>query len=77
MASHDLTMVSRHASTVACLNRGMHCHAPPDQIDHEEISQLFGRHVEFIIHGDVPHRVVRKHEDAGDGAPSATAEEDR
>lgn len=74
MASHDLTMVSRHASTVACLNRSMHCHAAPDEVDHEEISRMFGRHVEFIIHGDVPHRVVRRHENSADGHADVTKE---
>ena len=62
MASHDLTMISQHASTVACLNRGMHCHSSPDELDHGKISELFGTHVEFLIHGDVPHRVVKRHD---------------
>jgi len=69
MASHDLTTVSEHCSTVACINRTMHCHSAPRELDHEQLSKVFGAHVEFLIHGDVPHRVVRRHDDPGDGGP--------
>jgi zinc transport system ATP-binding protein len=68
MASHDLTTVSEHCSTVACINRTMHCHSAPDKLDHEALSKVFGAHVEILVHGDVPHRVVRRH-DALDAAP--------
>ena len=78
MASHDLTMVSEHCSTVACLNRRMHCHSAPALVDHERLSELFGTHLELIFHGDVPHRVVRRHEEpsasqgGAEGDPPAT-----
>lgn len=67
MASHDLTMVSRHCDTVACLNRRMYCHSRPEELDHARIAEMFGTHVEFFIHGDIPHRVVHKHEPAPPG----------
>ena len=66
MASHDLTTVSEHCSTVACINRTMHCHSAPRELDHEQLSKVFGAHVEFLIHGDVPHRVVRRHDAEGE-----------
>jgi len=69
MASHDLTTVSEHCNTVACINRTMHCHSAPRELDHEQLSKVFGAHVEFLIHGDVPHRVVRRHDAQGDVAP--------
>jgi len=74
MASHDLTMVSRHCDTVACLNRRMHCHSRPEELDHAQLAKLFGRHVEFFIHGDIPHRVVGRHEEPGDGGAAASSE---
>jgi len=69
MASHDLTTVSEHCSTVACINRTMHCHSAPRELDHEQLSKVFGAHVEFLIHGDVPHRVVRRHDSTGEVKP--------
>ncbi|MHC5057961.1 MAG: metal ABC transporter ATP-binding protein [Planctomycetota bacterium] len=74
MASHDLTTVSEHCSTVACINRTMHCHSAPTELDHEQLSRVFGAHLEILVHGDVPHRVVRRH-DAPEEAPKDKDEE--
>jgi len=74
MASHDLTTVSEQCSTVACINRTMHCHSAPAELDHEQLSKLFGAHLEILVHGDVPHRVVRRH-DAPEGASEDTTDD--
>jgi zinc transport system ATP-binding protein len=71
MASHDLTTVSEHCSTVACINRTMHCHSAPTELDHEQLSKLFGAHLEILVHGDVPHRVVRRHDAPEDASPES------
>jgi len=70
MASHDLTMVSRHCGMVACINRQMHCHSRPEELDYQKLADQFGRHVELFIHGNVPHRVVSRHEDDEAAAPA-------
>jgi zinc transport system ATP-binding protein len=60
--SHDLSIVSSYAKSIACVNRTVYFH------DHAEITedllnQVYQCPVDVIAHGPVPHRVLHLHED--------------
>lgn len=60
MVSHDLGTICSYVKTIACVNRELHYHnsnlITPEQL------QSYHCPIELITHGQVPHRVLRKHE---------------
>jgi len=64
LVSHDIGAISRHVSSVACLNRKLYHHGHKD-ITPEVIESLYGCPIDLIAHG-TPHRVLHKHEQPGD-----------
>jgi|UniRef100_A0A7V6A2H0 zinc transport system ATP-binding protein len=62
MVSHDIGAVATHVDDIICLNRRVHVHAPPP-IGRIALENTFGCAVEYLFHGEVPHRVVRGHDD--------------
>jgi zinc transport system ATP-binding protein len=61
IVSHDIGAVARHVDDVVCLNRRIHVHeAPP--IGRLALESTFGCSVEYLFHGEIPHRVVRRDE---------------
>ncbi|HKL13732.1 MAG TPA: ATP-binding cassette domain-containing protein, partial [Halanaerobiales bacterium] len=63
VVTHDITAISTHFDSVACLNRNLHYHGDKN-ITREDLDQVYGCPVELIAHG-VPHRVLAEH-DEGD-----------
>ncbi len=62
MVSHDIGAISHHVGDIICLNRRVYVHqAPP--IGRLGLEQAFGCSVEYLFHGEIPHRVVRIHDD--------------
>jgi len=61
MVSHDIGAVASHVDDIVCLNRRVHVHAPPP-IGRLALENTFGCSVEYLFHGEIPHRVVRGHE---------------
>lgn len=61
MVCHDVGAVSRYVDDVICINRRIHLHQPPP-IGRLGLEQTFGCSVEYLFHGEVPHRVVRSHD---------------
>ncbi len=60
MVCHDLNVISQFFDDVICLNRTIHVHqAPP--IGKVGLERTFGCSVEYLVHGEVPHRVVCEH----------------
>ncbi len=58
VVSHDIGAVSRHVDDIICINRRIHVHqAPP--IGRLGLESTFGCSVEYLFHGEIPHRVVR------------------
>jgi zinc transport system ATP-binding protein len=58
VVSHDIGGVSRHVDDIICINRRIHVHqAPP--IGRLGLESTFGCSVEYLFHGEIPHRVVR------------------
>jgi len=65
MTSHDLTAVFSEVKTIACLNRTLHYHGR-DKLSAESIGKTYQCPVDIITHGDVPHRVLPIHRNAGE-----------
>jgi zinc transport system ATP-binding protein len=59
IVSHDIGAVARHVDDVVCLNRRVHVHEPPP-IGRLALENTFGCSVEYLFHGEIPHRVVRR-----------------
>jgi zinc transport system ATP-binding protein len=62
MVSHDIGAVSEHVKDIVCLNRRIFVHQPPP-IGRLGLEKTFGCSVEYLFHGEIPHRVVRIHDD--------------
>lgn len=58
MVSHDIGAVAAHVDDIVCLNRRVHVHSPPP-IGRVALENTFGCAVEYLFHGEIPHRVVR------------------
>lgn len=61
VVSHDIGAVARHVEEVVCLNRRLYVHEPPP-IGRLALESTFGCSVEYLFHGEIPHRVVRRDE---------------
>ncbi|MGQ9687770.1 MAG: metal ABC transporter ATP-binding protein [Desulfobaccales bacterium] len=62
LVSHDIGAVATHVDDIVCLNRRVHVHAPPP-IGRLALESTFGCAVEYLFHGEIPHRVVRSRDD--------------
>jgi zinc transport system ATP-binding protein len=63
LVTHDIGVVSDHATKVACLNRRLYTH-DSGEITEDMLTSAYQCPVELIAHG-VPHRVLRTHEQEG------------
>jgi zinc transport system ATP-binding protein len=54
--------VARHMDDVVCINRRIHAHQPPP-IGRLGLENTFGCAVEYLFHGEIPHRVVKAQDD--------------
>jgi zinc transport system ATP-binding protein len=62
IVSHDIGAVARHMDDVVCINRRIHVHQPPP-IGRLGLESTFGCAVEYLFHGEIPHRVVKAQDD--------------
>lgn len=62
IVSHDIGAVARHVDEVVCINRRIHVHQPPP-IGRLGLESTFGCSVEYLFHGEIPHRVVKARDD--------------
>jgi zinc transport system ATP-binding protein len=62
MVSHDIGAISEHVKEIVCLNRRIYVHQSPP-IGRLGLEKTFGCSVEYLFHGEIPHRVVRIHDD--------------
>ncbi|HNW58763.1 MAG TPA: metal ABC transporter ATP-binding protein [bacterium] len=59
LVSHDVGVVSRYVSTVACLNRRLVAHGRPQEVlGSETLEGMYGCDALYFQHGEVPHMVV-------------------
>ena len=61
LVSHDVGTLLPMVKNVACVNETLHYHAGADMSD-EWLSEKYSCPIEIVGHGDLPHRVLRKHE---------------
>jgi zinc transport system ATP-binding protein len=62
VVSHDIGAVARHVDDIICINQRIHVHQPPP-IERLGLENTFGCSVEYLFHGNIPHRVVTVHDD--------------
>ncbi len=60
MTNHDIGTIIQNVKNIACINRTLHYHAS-SELSEEWIEKHFGCPIEMIAHGDIPHRVLKKH----------------
>lgn len=60
MVSHDLGIIASYVKTIACVNGGLHYH-PSNLID-EKVLASYECPIDIITHGDLPHRVLTRHD---------------
>lgn len=60
LVSHDIGTVVSNVKNIACVNETIHYHSGSD-INSDWVEEHFGCPFEIIGHGDIPHRILRKH----------------
>ncbi|WP_232300385.1 metal ABC transporter ATP-binding protein [Desulfonatronovibrio magnus] len=58
--SHDLSVLSSHAKSVACVNKNLYFH-DSSEISQDMLEKVYHCPVELITHGSIPHRVLKHH----------------
>jgi len=66
VVSHDLSILSSYARSVACVNKTVHYHDQAE-ITPAMLESSYPCPVELVAHGPLPHRVLREHAQAGCG----------
>lgn len=57
--THDMSFVSSHVKSIACLNKKLYYHGEP-ALDEALVQQAYGCPIDLLAHG-VPHRVLQEH----------------
>lgn len=60
VVSHDLSVLSSHAKSVACVNRTLFYHDAAE-LTQGMLESVYHCPVELVAHGPLPHRVLRDH----------------
>ncbi len=61
VVSHDLSILSSYAKSVACVNKTLFFHDQPE-FTKNMVEATYHCPVELIVHGPMPHRVLKDHE---------------
>lgn len=61
LVSHDIGTVLAMVKNIACVNETLHYHAGSD-VSEDWLGNKFPCPIELIGHGDLPHRVLKKHD---------------
>ncbi|MGQ1890180.1 metal ABC transporter ATP-binding protein [Thermophagus sp. OGC60D27] len=59
LISHDIGTISSIVKTIACVNGTLHYH--PSNVLTAEVLQVYNCPIDLITHGELPHRVLKKH----------------
>jgi zinc transport system ATP-binding protein len=62
LVSHDVGSIISLVKNIACVNETLHYHAGSD-ISEEWLDRHYICPVDIIGHGDLPHRILKKHAD--------------
>lgn len=60
LVSHDIGTVLQQVKSIACINRKLDYH-PDTEISNEWLEKNYHCPIELLGHGNIPHRVLRKH----------------
>ncbi|MCL1932947.1 MAG: ABC transporter ATP-binding protein [Candidatus Azobacteroides sp.] len=60
LVSHDIGTVISTVKNIACVNETLHYH-PGTDVDSNWLEEHWACPLEVIVHGDLPHRVLKKH----------------
>jgi len=61
IVSHDVGVISRYVSSIACLNQTLVVHGIPEEVlNKENLEKMYGCEAVFFHHGKVPHIVVKE-----------------
>lgn len=60
VVSHDLTVLSSHVKSVACVNRTLFYHDAAE-LTQDMLESVYHCPVELVTHGSLPHRVLKDH----------------
>ncbi len=60
LVSHDIGTVLSMVKNIACINETLHYHSGAD-ISAEWLENKYACPIELVGHGDLPHRVLKKH----------------
>lgn len=61
LVSHELSIISSYVRNIACVNKTLHYHS--SNVITKEILDHYECPIDILGHGDIPHRVLRKHGD--------------
>lgn len=61
LVSHDIGTVLSMVKNIACVNETLHYHSGAN-VSAEWLGEKYACPIELIGHGDLPHRVLKKHE---------------
>ncbi len=61
LVSHDLGMISSYVKTIACVCRFLHYHETSEIT--QEVLDTYNCPIDLITHGDLPHRVLKSHDE--------------
>ncbi|WP_421920545.1 metal ABC transporter ATP-binding protein [Marinifilum sp.] len=59
VVSHDVGTICSHVKTIACVNQAL-CYHDSNIISQEQLA-AYNCPIDLITHGEVPHRVLKKH----------------
>ncbi|MFA6449670.1 MAG: metal ABC transporter ATP-binding protein [bacterium] len=68
LVTHDMGVVPKICNQVACVNRIVEVHDKPENLTCPITKDYLGTQKEILLHGDFPHRMVRRDE----GGPERT-----
>lgn len=63
MVTHDMSVVSRCMTAVACVSGTVYAHGDGKKLDPAVLEKVYGCPIDLIAHGSTPHRVLSVHED--------------
>ena len=61
LVSHDIGTVLSMVKNIACVNETLHYHSGTN-ISEEWLGQSYACPIDLIGHGDLPHRVLKRHQ---------------
>ncbi len=62
LVTHDVSVASIYLDSLACLNKNLYQHSSVKE-GIKNLDKMYGCPIELIAHGQIPHRVLKRHKD--------------